>query len=167
MGSRLIIDYEKCVGCESCEQACSTKKTGIANPAYSRIGIVRKQLGADNIPIVCQQCEESPPCMVVCPMKAISRDGELNRVTVNYNKCIGCRMCVAICPFGSMEFDEINKKVFKCDLCDGEPTCVKFCQHKAIQYLDASEQSTMKQAALAEKISEIVSKITSAMNNGK
>jgi len=167
MVSRLVIDYEKCVGCESCEQACSAKKAGIVNPALSRIGIVRRQLGAENIPIVCQQCEESAPCMVVCPVKAISRDGGLRRVNINYNVCIGCRMCVAICPFGSMEYDDINRKVFKCDLCDGEPICVKFCQHKAIQYLDASEQSTLKQTALAEKISEIVNKITSAMGYQK
>ena len=163
MVPRLIIDYEKCVGCESCEQACSVKKTEMVNPALSRIGIVRKQLGVENIPIVCQQCEEDAPCMVVCPVKAISRDQELNRVTVNYNMCIGCRMCVASCPFGGMEFDEINRKVFKCDLCDGDPVCVKFCQHEAIQCLDASEQSSLKQAAFAEKVSGLMHRMVSAM----
>ncbi len=167
MATRLIIDYEKCVGCESCEQACSTKKTGISNPALSRIGIVRKRLGAENIPIVCQQCEESSPCMVVCPTKAISRDHKLGKVAVNYEACIGCRMCVAVCPFGSMRFDETQRKVIKCDLCDGDPTCVKFCQHKAIQYLDAADQSAMKQSAFAEKVSGIMQKIASAMSNQK
>ena len=167
MASRVIIDYEKCVGCESCEQACSIKKAGLVNPTLSRIGIIRKQMGIVNIPIVCQQCEESAPCMVVCPVKAISRDGKLSRAIINYDVCIGCRMCVAICPFGAMDFDEINRKVFKCDLCDGEPTCVKFCQHKAIQYLNAAEQSTMKQAALAEKVSAIMHKLASAMDNTK
>lgn len=165
MVPRLIIDYEKCVGCDSCEQACSAKKTETINPAFSRIGIVRRQLGVENIPVVCQQCEESAPCMVVCPVKAISRDPELNRVSVNYDLCIGCRMCVAICPFGGMQFDEINRKVFKCDLCDGEPTCVKFCQHNAIQCLEASDQSAMKQAAFADRMSKMMQKIATAMNN--
>jgi Fe-S-cluster-containing hydrogenase component 2 len=76
-------------------------------------------------------------------------------------------MCVAICPFGAMDFDETNKKVFKCDLCDGEPMCVKFCQHKAIQYLSAAEQSKLKQAAIAERVSAIMNKLASAMDNTK
>ena len=165
MVSRLIIDYEKCVGCESCEQACSAKKTATVNPALSRIGIVRRQLGVENVPIVCQQCEESAPCMAICPVEAISRDQELDRVSVNYDLCIGCRMCVAVCPFGVMAFDETNRKVFKCDLCDGEPVCVQFCQHKAIQYLGASEQSTLKRSAFADKVSKMMQKMASNMDD--
>ena len=163
MVPRLVIDYEKCVGCESCEQACSMKKTAMVNPALSRVGIVRRQLGVENIPVVCQQCEEDAPCMAVCPVKAISRDQELNEVTVNYDVCIGCRMCVAICPFGAMNFDEINRKVFKCDLCEGDPVCVKFCQHEAIRCLEAAEESKVKQAAFADKVSRMIQKIATAM----
>ena len=162
MTSRLIIDYEKCVGCESCEQACSTIKTGTSNPALSRIGIVRRDLGVRNAPIVCQQCE-SAPCMAICPVKAISIDEKLGRKVVNLDICIGCRMCIAVCPFGCMQFDNGKKQVFKCDLCDGDPACVRFCQHDAIKYLDATEQSIMKQAAIAEKVSGIINKIAVAM----
>ena len=165
MVPRLIIDYEKCVGCESCEQACSAKKTETINPALSRIGIIRKQLGVKNIPIVCQQCEDDAPCMVVCPVKAIARDQELNRVMVDYQLCIGCRMCVAVCPFGGMGFDEVGRTVFKCDLCDGDPICVKFCQHDAIKCLDASEQRTLKQSAFAERVSGLMDRIASAMGS--
>ena len=166
MISKLIIDYEKCVGCESCEEACSAKKAGIVNPTLSRIGVVRRQLGTENVPIVCQQCE-SAPCMAICPVKAVSQDGELGRTIIDYDTCIGCRMCVAICPFGCMLYDEIDKRVFKCDLCDGDPICVKFCQHEAIQYIDAAQESTLKQAAIAEKVSGIMHKIASAMANAK
>ncbi len=166
MTSKLIIDYEKCVGCESCEEACSANKMGVVNPALSRIGIVRKEWGTENVPIVCQQCE-SAPCMAICPVKAISRDDNLGRMIVNYDVCIGCRMCIAICPFGCIRFDEMNKKVFKCDLCDGDPLCVKFCQHKAVLYLDPSQQSEMKQTAIAEKLSGIMHRIASAMTNVK
>ena len=102
--------------------------------------------------------------MAVCPVKAISRDQELNRITVNYDLCIGCRMCVAICPFGGMNFDESNRKVFNCDLCEGDPVCVRFCQHDAIQCLEAAEQRNMKQAAFADKVSRMMQRIATAMD---
>ena len=87
--------------------------------------------------------------------------------TVDTEKCIGCRMCVSACPFGSMSFDETQRKVLKCDLCDGDPTCVKFCQHNALQYLDAAEQSKLKQTAFAEKLSGIMQRLASAMTEQK
>jgi len=52
--------------------------------------------------------------MNVCPVKAISREEDLARVMVDYDKCIGCRSCVAVCPFGAMNFNGIDRKVFKC-----------------------------------------------------
>jgi len=71
---------------------------------------------------------------------------------------------VNVCPFGCMSFDSMNKRVFKCDLCDGEPTCVKFCQYDALQYAEASEQETIKRTSVAGKLSGIMHKITSAMD---
>ena len=162
MSQVLTIDYEKCVGCMTCMQACSAKQAGIINPLLSRIQIVRPQTGIENIPIACAQCQ-SAPCEVICPVKAISRDELLGRVVVDYDICIGCRMCVAVCPFGCMSFDSIDKRIFKCELCDGDPMCVRFCQHGALQYADASEQSVIKRGATAEKLSGIMHKVASAM----
>jgi carbon-monoxide dehydrogenase iron sulfur subunit len=102
------------------------------------------------IPVTCQQCE-SAPCMAICPVKAISRDQNLNRVLVNYDKCIGCRMCVTACPFGAMSFNGLTQKVMKCDFCDGDPQCVRFCETKAIRYAEPIEQSLDKQVAIADK----------------
>lgn len=91
--------------------------------------------------------------MNVCPVKAISRDESLARVTVDYDKCIGCRSCVAVCPFGAMSFNVIDRKVFKCDLCDGDPQCVRFCDIKAVDYSDPSEVSILKKREAAKRIS--------------
>lgn len=162
MSKVLMIDYEKCVGCTTCMQACSAKQAEVVNPLLSRVEIVKLQMGIEAIPIVCAQCE-SAPCKAICPVKAISRDELWGRVIVDYDTCIGCRMCVAVCPFGCMSFDGIDKRVFKCDLCDGDPMCVKFCQHDALQYVDASEQSIIKRTATAEKLSGIMHKIAAAM----
>jgi Fe-S-cluster-containing hydrogenase component 2 len=91
--------------------------------------------------------------MMVCPVKAISRDEKLSRVMVNHNICIGCRSCVTICPFGAMNFSAIDRKNFKCDLCDGDPQCVRFCEVKAVDYVEADRVSVLKKKAAAEKIS--------------
>jgi Fe-S-cluster-containing hydrogenase component 2 len=91
--------------------------------------------------------------MNVCPVKAISRDEELGRVFVDYDVCIGCRSCVAVCPFGAMNFNIKDKQVFKCDLCDGDPQCVRFCEEKAIEYLDVDDVSIYKKRDAATRIS--------------
>jgi Fe-S-cluster-containing hydrogenase component 2 len=119
-------------------------------------------MGIENFPIACAQCE-SAPCKAICPAKAISRDEPLSRVIVDYDRCIGCRMCIAICPFGCMSFDSIHKRVFKCELCNGDPMCVRFCQHDALRYVEADEQSFVKRKATAEKFSGLMHKLASAM----
>jgi Fe-S-cluster-containing hydrogenase component 2 len=91
--------------------------------------------------------------MSVCPVKAISRDESLDRVVVDYDICIGCRSCVAICPFGAMNYDVIAKKVSKCDLCDGDPQCVRFCEEKAVDYVEADRVSVSKKRKAAQRIS--------------
>jgi len=112
----------------------------------------------------CQQCQ-SAPCLAICPVKAISREEELNRVKVDEDICIGCRMCVAVCPFGAMAFDTQAQKVIKCDFCDGDPLCAKFCDVEAVKYIDASEQSATKQVAVADKFSGLLQKVSAAIES--
>ncbi|MFC2072221.1 4Fe-4S dicluster domain-containing protein [Chloroflexota bacterium] len=162
MAKVLVVDFEECTGCRLCELVCSVKHEGVSNPARSRIKVIKWEQEGRYVPMTCQQCE-SAPCQAVCPVNAISRDEALNRVTVDYDTCIGCRMCVAICPFGAMAFDTQAEKVMKCDFCDGDPLCAKFCDVEAVQYIDASEQSTKKQVAVADKFSGLIQKVTKAI----
>ena len=152
-----MLDYEKCTGCRTCELVCSVKHEGAANPSKSRIKVVKWEWEGRYVPMSCQQCVDAP-CLAVCPVKAISKDETLNRVQVNYDTCIGCRMCVAACPFGAMGFNTDLKKVFKCDFCDGEPQCARFCETKAVEYVEATAQSIAKQLAAAEKLTAAVQK---------
>jgi anaerobic carbon-monoxide dehydrogenase iron sulfur subunit len=151
MSKVLAINYEKCTGCRLCELVCSVKHDGVSNPDRSRIKVIKWESQGLYIPMSCQQCQDAP-CMIVCPVKAISRDESLSRVMVDYDVCIGCRSCVTVCPFGAMNFSVTDRRVFKCDLCDGEPQCVRFCEVKAVDYVDAGRVSIFKKKGAAEKI---------------
>jgi len=152
MAKVLKIDYQKCTGCRLCELVCSVVHDGISNPARSSIKVMKWESKGLYIPMSCQQCEDAP-CMIACPVKAIFRDEALDRVMVDYDICIGCRTCVSVCPFGAMNFNVIDKKVFKCDLCDGDPQCVRFCDIKAIEYVEADRVSIYRKKDAAERLS--------------
>ena len=152
MAKVLSIDYQKCTGCRTCEMVCSVMHDGVLNPERSRIKIMKWESEGLYIPMTCQQCQDAP-CMNVCPVKAISRDEVLGRVSVDYDICIGCRSCVAVCPFGAMSFNATDRKVFKCDLCDGDPQCVRFCDVKAVEYIEGDTVSSLKKRDAALRLS--------------
>jgi carbon-monoxide dehydrogenase iron sulfur subunit len=152
MAKALYIDYQKCTGCRLCELVCAVFHDGMSNPARSRIKVMKWEADGLYIPMSCQQCQDAP-CMNVCPVKAISRDEELGHVFVDYDVCIGCRSCVGVCPFGAMSFNIKDKRVFKCDLCDGDPQCVRFCEEKAVDFLEVDEVSIVKKRNAAERLS--------------
>ena len=154
MAKALYIDYEKCTGCRLCELVCAVKHYGISNPMRSRIKVMKWEQEGIYVPMSCQQCQDAP-CLNICPVKAISRDEELARVVVDYDKCIGCRLCVAVCPFGAMSFNVIDRQVLKCDLCDGEPQCVRFCDRKAVDFVSPDEVSIDKRRTAAERLSKV------------
>lgn len=151
-GMVLQIDHEKCTGCRLCEMVCAVKHDGASNPARSRIRVMKWESEGLYIPMSCQQCQDAP-CLHGCPVGAISRNDDLNRVEVNYDICIGCRTCVSVCPFGAMNFNVIDRKVAKCDLCDGDPQCVRFCDMKAVDFVDAGDASTEKKRNAALRLS--------------
>jgi len=155
MPKALVIDAEKCVGCKTCELVCSAKHEGESNPTLSRVKVIRGDKEWGGFPMVCLQCEQAW-CIAACPQKAISRDEKLGRVVIDYDKCIGCRLCAMFCPFGNINFDPARKKVMKCDLCDGDPQCAKFCFYKAIQYVDAKDIGLAKQRERAGKLLPLV-----------
>ena len=152
MGKVLTIDHEKCTGCRLCELVCSVKHDGISNPVRSRIKVMKWEDEGLYVPISCQQCQDAP-CMKGCPVNAIFQNDDLGRVEIDYDLCIGCRTCVAVCPFGAMNFNHIDRKVAKCDLCDGDPQCARFCEVKAIQFAASSDTSIVKKKEAAYRLS--------------
>jgi Fe-S-cluster-containing hydrogenase component 2 len=155
MAKELMVNGEKCSGCRTCEMVCSAQHEKVINPYQSRIKVIKWEFEGEGCPTVCAQCEDAP-CRTICPVRAISRDEELGRVMVDHETCIGCRMCVAACPFGVIHFDGISRRVLKCDLCDGDPLCVKFCSYEALEYIEVSEIGTDKRRASARQLLEFM-----------
>jgi carbon-monoxide dehydrogenase iron sulfur subunit len=129
----LVADPKRCTGCMFCRTVCAMSRSGVGRPVLSRIRIVSSAEPGRYLPIVCQHCQDAP-CVSVCPRKALGRDERLQRITVDYDRCISCKMCVAACPFGAVGFDADRDLVFKCDLCDGQPECVRFCFYGALTF---------------------------------
>ena len=71
--------------------------------------------------------------------EAIKKDEKTGWVLINPMKCIGCRSCVLSCPTGVPWFDEELKIAVKCDFCDGDPWCAKYCSAQAVQVMPRDE----------------------------
>jgi Fe-S-cluster-containing hydrogenase component 2 len=151
----LFIDAEKCTGCRICEMYCSFMKTKTCNPAKSRVRVIKWETEGVNTPIMCMQCDDAP-CMSVCPVSAISKDIESGMVSIDGDICIGCKLCMMICPFGAITADSGGSKVVKCDLCDGDPMCAKMCSPGAISFLSTDSAALMKKRAGMEKVSSLM-----------
>lgn len=147
---RLIVDVEKCTGCMSCVMACSFVKEKVFSPAKSRIEIITKEDIVLNIPVICWQCEK-PPCKDVCPVNAIVKDRKTGVVNIVSNLCIGCKACISACPFGAIHVDYEKGVVVKCDLCNGDPECVKVCTPGALQYVKVGRPTILKKIEYAKR----------------
>jgi carbon-monoxide dehydrogenase iron sulfur subunit len=121
------VDLSRCTGCRRCEAACAFYHTGRINPEMARLRVVHLyELGVDG-PVVCQQCRERY-CMV-CPEKALTL-GDQGQVICSPTLCTLCGICEKACPIGAIT--QFQGFVYVCDLCGGDPKCVKACTEKAI-----------------------------------
>lgn len=131
----LTIEAAKCTGCRMCELACSLKKEGEFNPAKSRIRAVSIPPLPFYSVVTCLQCGD-PPCARVCPTAALTKDRDNGLVNLAEERCVGCMLCLVVCPFGGVFYSSEKNKVFKCDHCQGDPQCVAVCAPGCLSYTD-------------------------------
>jgi Fe-S-cluster-containing hydrogenase component 2 len=154
---KLTFNAENCTGCRACELACSFHHEDIFSPSKSRIRVVKIDEEGIDVPVGCEHCD-SAVCMLVCPVKALTEDKNTGAIILNPDICIGCKQCLAVCPFGAIHYDEEKRVFYKCDLCAGEPECVKWCETKAITYSDTLDPLLRtKRTRRAEKTARALS----------
>lgn len=169
----IYAEPDRCLACHSCELACALAHSGghdivsaVSNhlPLHPRNQVV--SFDGVTMPMQCRQCEDAP-CTMVCPTAACRQaDGQ---ITIVEQHCIGCKLCVMVCPFGVITVRSekptqgpslTNRGVAKkCDLCvewrastgKTDPACVEACPTKAIKMVDLKAyRDALKQARARE-----------------
>ena len=165
----MVIDLQKCTGCNSCTVACRAEQGTPAGVHFHKV--IKYEFGKypnakmKFLPMPCMHCQD-PPCQKVCPTGATFIHPE-GLVLIDENKCIGCRACMVACPYESRQFlweiktyflgshptpyEKIKQKGFekgtvvKCNFClhrleQGRlPACVTTCPSEARTFGDIDD----------------------------
>ncbi|HIJ78806.1 MAG: 4Fe-4S dicluster domain-containing protein [Desulfobulbaceae bacterium] len=117
----MVIRQNRCIDCERCMEAC-TKTNNVASYGYrttileQEIDLGRGEKGRMFMPVLCNHCNR-PPCVRVCPTTATFKNKENGIVMMDYDRCIGCKTCMAACPYNARYFKEENRAIDKCNFC--------------------------------------------------
>lgn len=137
---KIFCDTNKCIACHTCELACVIEHSISKNlftaileeklkPKKREVEYITQD---KTLSISCQNCRE-PLCVAVCMSGAMRKDKE-GQVTCDIDQCVGCWMCIMVCPYGSIRRDVFRKKADKCDFCPerDDYACVVSCPTKAL-----------------------------------
>lgn len=146
----MVIDLRKCIGCHSCSVACKTENE--VPPAVFRSWVKLMDKGVYpnarslSLPVLCNNCENAV-CVKVCPVKAsYKRDDGI--VMVDPHKCVGCKYCMAACPYQVRHLNPVRRYVQKCSFCYQRvdaglmPACVETCPARARVFGDLNDPTS-------------------------
>lgn len=132
-----------CIGCHSCEAACSEKNGLPAHIAWRKVGFIESGAFPDyrriNVSMACNHCDD-PVCLKGCPTRAYVKYADTGAVVQDSNVCFGCQYCTWVCPYGAPAFNPDTGTVSKCNFCvdrqaEGrEPACVEACLGHALAF---------------------------------
>lgn len=159
--SYIAVDYAKCTGCRNCEVECSLFHEKKMDLSKSRIRVHYFNPPVD-VPSLCAKCNDAP-CVKACPEKvgALSKDKTTGAVLLDEKKCIACWACIEPCAKDRADVIRKSKDekvvVGICDLCGGDPSCVKGCPEGALSIVPVYQDGRYF-AAKPEQIARAVAK---------
>ena len=122
---------------------------GAYRPSRSHVQVAINPEDAIYFPRVCIQCDDAP-CIDDCPTDALVRDSATNAVVVVEEECTECGVCEEACPYGVIRC--MDGKAQKCELCDGDPECVRFCVPGALRYEPHDRWSETERQAYTDRL---------------
>lgn len=136
MAKAILFDSTKCIGCKACEVACKEQNHLPENEdtrLTAQTWNIVQQHGGVYVRRFCMHCQ-TPTCVSVCPVGAFAKRGD-DAVVYDEDKCIGCRYCMAACPFQvpKYEWNSTLPRVQKCSMCASrlekgeQPACTEIC----------------------------------------
>ena len=134
-----VIDTKRCIGCHTCAVSCKSDNNIPDGTWWNRVltdggesvDAFGGAFGAASrtfIPVACQHCE-NPACVKVCPVGATYKDEETGAVRQDYDKCIGCRMCMAACPYTGVRSFNWEEPKYSVDHAMGDADVPKHQKH--------------------------------------
>ncbi len=147
---QILVRHTRCVGCKTCELACSIAHTEAgdlfgsilaAERPVRRISVETNANGSLRMPLQCRQCGE-PMCVSACMTGALKTDKKSGIVYYRPDRCVACFMCVMMCPYGAIKEEKAKGKIVKCDRCASlgrEPACVSSCPTKAMAFVEVND----------------------------
>ncbi|MGZ3428036.1 MAG: 4Fe-4S dicluster domain-containing protein [Polyangia bacterium] len=150
-----FIDYSRCIGCQSCVQACQECDTH-RGQSMIHLEIIERGDTVQTAPQVCMHCED-PICARVCPADAIKQTPDGVTQSSLKPRCIGCSNCVLACPFGVPKYEARFDQMMKCDYCydrtstGKRPMCATVCPSQALTFTTLEEiERTRRGAAIRD-----------------
>ena len=146
----MVVDLRRCTGCQACSVACKSElgvplgvfRTWVKQVEKGRYPSVTRGF----LPSLCNQCA-NPICLQNCPTQA-TYQREDGIVMVDPHRCIGCKYCIASCPYNVRHVNPFKKIVQKCEFClhrveQGlQPACVDTCPTGALCFGDLNDPSS-------------------------
>ena len=150
----VMISAKKCTGCHMCELGCSAFHEAGFRPSVARLyadvnpttAVIK---GHTCLQTACAKCQEvCPEDAIVTKQITVKPSGEFASkeklgesvvglvLVVDEQKCTNCGDCYDVCPYDVIHEHPDRKVAFKCDLCDGDPQCITFCQNKYVYAVD-------------------------------
>ncbi|HBH29706.1 MAG: 4Fe-4S dicluster domain-containing protein [Desulfofustis sp. PB-SRB1] len=150
----MVIREHLCIDCELCMEAC-VETNDVPEYGYRTKILERRRdiIGGDQetifMPVLCNHCNR-PPCVRVCPTTATWKDKATGIVVMKNSRCIGCKTCMAACPYNARYFHEERRAVDKCNFCwdtrlskgDTNTACAEACPADVRVFGDLSDPNS-------------------------